>query len=82
MKDIEARGQIASIKNQLTTAMDNSKNKFHSLEYRYDCLFNAYTSILSDPGSQRLMDKIEALMTHLSLEFEDIKPGIRVRNKK
>lgn len=30
----------------------------------------------------KLSSKLDLLMTHLNLEFEDIKPGIRVRKKR
>ncbi len=82
MRDSEARNQINQIRSDITMSMNNYKNKFACLENRYESLFNAYASILANSGFTRLNNKIDALMTHLNLEFEDINPGIRVRKKK
>lgn len=54
-------------------ARDAVESNYRKIREDFNYWFERFSALVS---------RIDALMTHLNLEFEDIKPGIRVRKKR
>lgn len=87
MKDREARSWIGLLENYTKGRISSSDKSISILNELYNNNKRLLVENLEFTGNQatklrEITEKFDALMNHLNLEFEDIKPGIRVRKKK